>query len=125
MIAAGESVKSMFCERQKTIGSVLEFVSKLKDKHSKGVLLSIGETDLRNGLPLYEMKRLFTMLFVSCESEQLMPLVTTIMCTGPPELVEKANIFNAFIRANFTNVIDIMDVVINGLEATLLNLYGR
>lgn len=97
----------------------------MRDKRSRGVLLSIGETDLRNGLPLYEMKRLFTMLFVTCESEQLMPLVTTVMCTGPAELVEKANIFNAFLRANFTNVIDIMDVVVTGLEATLLKLYGR
>lgn len=105
--------------------NVLECTHEMKKNRSKGVLISIGETNLRNGTTLYDMKRLFSLLFVTCESEGLQPLLTTVLCTGPAELVEKAEIFNEFLRTYFTNVIDIMDVAAGGLESTLLKLYGR
>lgn len=89
------------------------------------MIISIGLTDLKNGTSLPEMKRLFTLLFLTMENYRLRPLVTTIMCFGSYELIEKAKIFNKFLHENFENVIDLWDVFTYGLENTLVNMYKR
>lgn len=105
------------------MAEVNDNIPKLLNRGTNAVLLSIGETDLRRGMSLYEMKRLFTSIFLACESYKLKPLVTTVMCWGP-KLSRKANIFNKFIMDNFANVVDMGKVHCGGLESALHNLYN-
>lgn len=97
--------------------------SRVRATRTKNIVISIGETDLYRGTPLFQMKRDFAYLYLLCVDNNLKPLVTTIMCTGPGLIAQKADIFNAFIMANFTNVIDLWDVAHRGLESAILNMY--
>lgn len=102
--------------------SRLDMVSERLKQKKKKVLISIGATDLRNGKPLYEMKRDFTRLFMYCHQNKLKPLITTIMCFDTPELKTKADIFNDFLLDSFENVIDLRQVQRIGFAEVTMSL---
>lgn len=102
-----------------------ECLPKMRQSRAKGIIISIGITDIYNDTRLYEMRRMLSLLYELCVAEGLYPWFTTIGCIGSPVLVEKAEIVNEFIRTHFTNVIDINDVAAFGLETTLLSYYSR
>lgn len=117
-----------FCNHTKTIAEALQMLELRKERmqeHKQKVLISIGATDLRNNQSFGDMKRDFTRLFFKCEEYGLKPLITTIQCIDSPQHKVRADMFNAFLMANFENVVDLREVARFGLANVILKTHNR
>lgn len=109
------------------IASVKQII-KAKFHKKKCVIISIGTSDLKKGTTLSDMRKQYVTLYRLCQNNGLKPLVATISCMESYELIEKAKVFNEFLKQNFENVIDLFKTVNGfngGLASTLASLRKR
>lgn len=91
-------------------------------KKKRKLIISIGATDLRTKTPLIMMRKQFVTLFLTCERNGYDPLITTIACYDSPQLHQKANIFNEFLKTQFEKVIDLEMGLHSGLNLLMGNM---
>lgn len=124
-LASQVSVKHLLTGSQLTMAEAIrniEQIASRQTKRTKKLLISIGVTDIRNGMSLCEMRKEFTTLFLACEHLGYKPLITTVCCYDSPCLNEKAEIFNDFLKDNFDRVFDVANAVRHGFGTSLLDL---
>lgn len=121
-LAANILIKPMLLAPKLTIAEALrsiEHLGKCNVPRHKKVIISIGASDLRNGIKLFDMRKQFVTLFTTCLRNGYKPLITTIASFDSPELNRKADIFNSFLMQNFSNVFDVFTAVRSGFGLSL------